>query len=78
MPTFEVKGYGRDTGRKRKREYTASTKDEAIRMAGDEGTIVESATEIQGPLASEAQLNMPVTSASPSTRRRHEKKSQQC
>lgn len=41
MPLYEVHGYGRDTGRKRKKKYEALDEEAAIFKAGDDGTIVE-------------------------------------
>lgn len=49
MPYFEVIGYGRDTSRKRKRRYFAHNKEGAIYQAGDDGTIVESVTQLPDP-----------------------------
>ena len=43
---FEIKGKGKETNRKRKRIYYANTKDEAIKKAEDDGTIVEKITEL--------------------------------
>jgi hypothetical protein len=42
MPLYEVKGYGRDTSRKRSRVYSADNEDHLYQVAGDDGTIIES------------------------------------
>lgn len=49
MPLYEVLGWGRESNRQRKRQYEATTEDEAIMRAGDDGTIVESVTLIGQP-----------------------------
>lgn len=44
MPFFEMEGYGRDTGRKRRRTYEAKTAEDAILVASTDGTIIDTAT----------------------------------
>lgn len=49
MPKFEVQGFGRDSGRRRRREYAAFDEDDAIHQAGDDAIIVERVTRIIDP-----------------------------
>lgn len=46
MPGYEIKGKGKDTGRRRKRIYSASTEIEARQLAEDDGTLVEEVIEL--------------------------------
>src|SRR5208282_5704676 len=49
MPYFEVHGYGRDTGRKRKRAYVAESEEDAREQASADGTVTESITRLPDP-----------------------------
>ncbi|MFA9476880.1 hypothetical protein ACERK3_01105 [Phycisphaerales bacterium AB-hyl4] len=55
MPEFEVIGYGRETGRLRKRRYSATDEEHAIHRAGDDGTVVESVKKLPERPATDAQ-----------------------
>lgn len=44
MPFYDAEGFGRDTGRKRKRTYKAKNSEDAIICAGEDGTVVDPAT----------------------------------
>jgi hypothetical protein len=55
MPEFEVHGFGRETGRRRKRIYFAINEDAAINMASEDGTITESVIRLQPTAASDRQ-----------------------
>lgn len=46
MPSYEIKGTGKDTGRKRRRIYTAPNEAGAKQLAEADGTLVEGITEI--------------------------------
>ena len=41
MPGYEIKGKGKDTGRTRKRIFTAPNEEEARQLAEADGTLVE-------------------------------------
>lgn len=49
MPHFEIHGYGRDTGRKRKRTYVADSEEDAMQKASADGTITETVTRVPDP-----------------------------
>ncbi|MCF7971922.1 MAG: hypothetical protein K9L22_12255 [Methylococcaceae bacterium] len=57
MPSFEIKGRGKDTGRKRNRIYTASNELEAKQLAENDGTQVEEIIELPPELPTDKQLN---------------------
>ncbi|BBO87021.1 hypothetical protein [Desulfosarcina ovata] len=46
MPRYEIQGKGKDTGRKRKRTYSAASESEARQLAEEDGTLIEEVTEI--------------------------------
>lgn len=46
MPYYQVLGYGRETGRRRKRTYEAADSEAAIHAAADDETIVETVTRV--------------------------------
>lgn len=56
MPSFEIKGKGKDTGRKRRRIYTAPNEEEAMKLAESDGTLVEEISEIPPEPPTERQL----------------------
>jgi hypothetical protein len=56
MRNYEVIGYGRDTGRKRRKVYLARDEEHAINKAADDGTIVEKVTLIPPEGATERQI----------------------
>ena len=56
MPDFEIRGKGRDTGRKRKRVYSAPDEATAKRLAEDDGTLIEAIVEIPPEPATDRQL----------------------
>jgi hypothetical protein len=56
MPNYEIKGKGKDTGRKRKRIYAAINELEATRLAEVDGTLVDEITEIPPEPPTEKQL----------------------
>lgn len=56
MPDFEIKGKGRDTGRRRKRVYSAPDEATAKRLAEDDGTLIEAIVEIPPEPATDRQL----------------------
>lgn len=57
MPSYEIKGKGKDTGRSRRRIYSASNKAEAGQLAINDGTLVEELTEIPPEPPTERQLD---------------------
>lgn len=57
MPSYEIKGKGKDTGRKRKRIFTAPNEEEARQLAEADGTLVEEITEIPPDPPTERQLD---------------------
>lgn len=57
MPSYEVRGKGKDTGRMRRRIYSAPNETEAKQLAGADGTLVEEITEIQPDQPTERQLD---------------------
>lgn len=57
MPSYEIKGAGKDTGRKRRRIYTAPNEAEAKQLAEADGTLVEEITEIPPDPPTERQLD---------------------
>lgn len=57
MPSYEIKGKGKDTGRMRRRIYSAPNETEAKQLAEADGTLVEEATEIQPYPPTERQLD---------------------
>ena len=57
MPLYEVKGKGKDTGRKRKRTYSAANELEAKRLAEVDGTLVDEITEMPPEPPTERQLD---------------------
>lgn len=58
MPSFEIKGKGKgkDTGRKRRRIYTAPNEEKARKLAESDGTLVEEISEIPPEPPTERQL----------------------
>lgn len=56
MPKFEIRGKGKNSGRKRKRVYPAANEQEARLLAEDDGTEVEDVTELPADPATERQL----------------------
>lgn len=56
MPNYSVEGKGRDTGRKRKRIYSAANELEVKRFAEEDGTLVESISELPPEPPTERQL----------------------
>lgn len=57
MPTFEITGKGEDTGRKRRRLYSAPNEAEARRLAEDDGTLIEKVTKMPSEPPTERQLD---------------------
>lgn len=57
MPSYKIKGKGKATGRKRRRIYFAASETEAIKLAEDEGTLVEEITEIPPEPPTERQID---------------------
>lgn len=57
MPSYEIKGKGKDTGRKRRRIYTAPNEAEAKQLAEADGTLVEEVSEIPPEPPTERQLD---------------------
>ncbi|MBN1005653.1 hypothetical protein [Amphritea pacifica] len=57
MPSYEIKGKGKDTGRTRKRIFTAQNEEEARQLAEADGTLVEEITEIPPDPPTERQLD---------------------
>jgi len=57
MPSYEIKGKGKDTGRKRKRIFTAPNEEEAKQLAEADGTLVEEIKEIPPDPPTERQLD---------------------
>lgn len=57
MPSYEIKGTGKDIGRKRRRIYTAPNEAEAKQLAEADGTLVEEVTEIPPEPPTERQLD---------------------
>ncbi len=58
MAQYEIIGKGSDTGRARKRVYTASSEQKAKQQAKSDGTVVESITKLPPTPPSEAQINL--------------------
>ncbi|NIA07652.1 MAG: hypothetical protein GWP14_08485 [Actinobacteria bacterium] len=56
MPQFQIEGYGRNSGRRRKRTYRARTEQEAILKASEDGTIVETTKQLPEEPASDRQI----------------------
>ncbi len=56
MPRFRIEGYGRESGRRRKRTYEGQTEQEAILRASEDGTVVETVRQLPDELASERQI----------------------
>jgi len=56
MLQFQVHGYGRDSGQRRKRTYKAKDEKEAILKAGEDGTIVERIEQLPDEPATERQI----------------------
>lgn len=56
MPDYEVEGYGRETGRRRKRVYRASTEDEAVLKANEDGTMVGTVRRLPDEPPTDAQI----------------------
>ena len=56
MPSFEIIGKGKDTGRNRKRIYTAASESEARELAEKDGTLVEQIVELPPAPPTESQL----------------------
>ncbi len=68
MPRFEIKGKGRDSGRSRKRTYTADTASQARALAEADGTAVESVTRLPaGPAAKGAPAKQSTSGAKETT-----------
>ena len=57
MMRYEIKGKGKDTGRKRKRVYMAKNEQDAIQLAEDDGTIIEEIKELPPDPPTERQLD---------------------
>lgn len=57
MPKFEVLGKGKDTGRKRRKIYGASSAAEATRLAESDGTIVDEINELPPAPPTERQID---------------------
>jgi len=57
MPSYEIKGKGKDAGRKRRRIYSATNETEARQLAEDDGTLVEAVTELPPEPPTERQLD---------------------
>lgn len=57
MPSYEIKGKGNETGRKRRRIYSAANELEARQLAENDGTLVEEVTEIPPEPPTERQIN---------------------
>ena len=57
MPRYEVEGYGKKTGRKRKRVYEGADVDDAINRAAADGTLVEAITRRPDVPATDAQVS---------------------
>lgn len=57
MPDYEIKGKGKDTGRKRKRIYSAANEQEARELATSDGTLVEEVNELPPEPPTERQLD---------------------
>ena len=57
MPTFEITGKGEDTGRRRRRLYSAPNEAEARRLAKDDGTLIETVAKIPSEPPTERQLD---------------------
>ncbi len=56
MPNYSIEGKGKDTGRKRRRIYLAANESEARRLAEEDGTLVESISELPPEPPTERQL----------------------
>jgi hypothetical protein len=56
MPRYEVHGWGRDTGRRRKGRYDVADEEAAIFRAGDDGIVVETVKRVPDPPATEPQI----------------------
>ncbi len=56
MSRFRIEGYGRDSGRRRKRIYEGQTEQEAILRASEDGTVVETVKQLPEEPASERQI----------------------
>ena len=56
MPSFEITGKGIDSGRKRKRVYSAANEGEALQAAEKDGTLVENIVELPPEPPTERQL----------------------
>lgn len=57
MPSYEIKGKGKDSGRKRTRIYSAANEDAARQLAEVDGTTVEGIVELPPDLPTERQLD---------------------
>jgi hypothetical protein len=57
MPNYEIKGKGKDSGRKRTRIYSATNEDAARQLAEIDGTTVEELVELPPDLPTERQLD---------------------
>lgn len=56
MPSYEIQGKGKDTGRKRRRVYSAPTEEDARKLAEADGTLVEVVNEIPPEPPTERQI----------------------
>jgi hypothetical protein len=56
MPSFEIIGKGKDTGRTRKRIYSAASESKARELAEKDGTLVEQVVELPPEPPTESQL----------------------
>ena len=56
MPSFEITGKGKESGRKRNRIYSAGDENEARLLADNDGTLVEEITELPPEPPTERQL----------------------
>lgn len=57
MTEFHIKGFGKDSGRKRERNYSARDQQGAIALAASDGTVTESITELPPEPATENQIS---------------------
>lgn len=56
MPSYEIQGKGKDTGRKRHRVYSALTEEDARKLAEADGTLIEAVNEIPPDPPTEKQI----------------------
>ncbi len=60
MPTYEIRGVGKDTGRKRKRIFHASSAQKAREMAAADGTFVEELVELPPEPPTQKQIDFAI------------------